>query len=131
MNENKGIMFDAALVAELKEQFFMIDKDPGCGNRLFFDNSGGSLRLKKAVEIKSALEQYPDCPERDHARGLDLKAYVQNGTKEILDIVFNSKSGALMSELTASQCMFHIVDLIKTGTPVWSALCLLLIFPAV
>lgn len=112
MNENKGIMFDEALVAELKEQFYMPDDDPKYGERLFFDNSGGSLRLKKAVEIKADLERYPDCPERDHARGLDLKAYVQNGTKEILDIMFNAKSGALMSELTASQCMFHIVDLI-------------------
>jgi len=119
MNESNGILFDKSLVAELKEQFYMPNDDPNYGDRLFFDNSGGSLRLKKAVEIKADLERYPDCPERDHARGLDLKAYVQNGTKEILDIVFNAKDGALMSELTASQCMFHIVDLIMdnvTGT---------------
>lgn len=112
MNENKGIMFDEAMVKELKEQFYMPDEDPKTGKRLFFDNSGGSLRLKKAVEVKADLERYPDCPERDHERGLMLKAYVQNGTKEIMDIMFNAKSGALMSELTASQCMFHIVDLI-------------------
>lgn len=112
MDESKGILFDAALTAELKDKFFMEDADPDYGKRLFFDNSGGSLRLKKAVEIKTELERFPDCPERDHNRGLDLKAYVVNGTKDILDIMFNAKEGALMSELTASQCMFQIVDII-------------------
>ncbi|WP_317856024.1 aminotransferase class V-fold PLP-dependent enzyme [Chakrabartyella piscis] len=112
MNETKGILFDSVLVQELKNQFFMPNEDPRDGERLFFDNSGGSLRLQKAVEVKADLERYPDCPERDHERGLTLKAYVQEGTKELLDIVFNAKSGALMSELTASQCMFQIVDLI-------------------
>ncbi len=112
MNETKGIMFEDAYVKELKDQFYMADEDPEDGVRLFFDNSGGSLRLKKAVEIKADLERYPDCPERDHKRGLELKKYVQNGTKEILEIMFNAKQGALISELTASQCMFKIVDLI-------------------
>ena len=112
MDESKGIMFDEALVEELKDQFYMTDADPDEGSRLFFDNSGGSLRLKKAVEIKADLERYPDCPERDHKRGLMLKEFVQKGTKEILEIMFNAKSGALISELTASQCMFKMVDII-------------------
>ena len=112
MDESKGILFDDALVAELKDSFYMTDVDPKTGERLFFDNSGGSLRLKKAVEVKTEAEQIPDCPERDHPRALDVKAFVQNGEAEILDILFNAKSGALITELTASQCMFRIVDLI-------------------
>lgn len=112
MKEEKGIMFDNEFVAELKSQFYMPDEDPKSGSRLFFDNSGGSLRLKKAVEIKEALERYPDCPERDHETGLMLLDYVKKGTQEILDIVFDAKSGSLMSELSASQCMFQIVDII-------------------
>lgn len=112
MNESKGIMFDDAMIKELKAQFYMPDVDPMDGKRLFFDNSGGSLRLKKAVEIKAELEQFPDCPERDHERGVIIHEYVKQGTKEIMDIVFNAKEGSLMSELSASQCMFGIVDLI-------------------
>lgn len=112
MDERKGILFDDALVRVLKDEFFMVEADPDYGQRLFFDNSGGSLRLKKAVEIKAELERYPDCPERDHPRGKDVMAYVKNGTRDILDLIFNARSGALMSELTASQCMFRIVELI-------------------
>lgn len=112
MDETRGILFADEYQKELKEKFFFADADPEKGERLFFDNSGGSLRLKKAVEAKADLERYPDCSERDHERGLILKGYVQKGTEEILDLMFNAKSGALMTELTASQCMFQIVSLI-------------------
>ena len=117
MDESRGILFDSAFTAELKEQFCMTDADPAYGERLFFDNSGGSLRLKRAVEIKAELERFPDCPERDHPRGLDLRAYVRNGTRDILETVFHARSGALMTELTASICMFKIVDLILDNVP--------------
>lgn len=112
MDESKGILFSSAFTAELQDKFFMEKEDPVYGERLFFENSGGSLRLKRAVEVKADLERYPDCPERDYPRGLDMKAYVKKGTEEILDIVFNAKEGALVSELTASVCMFKIVDMI-------------------
>ena len=41
-----GLLFEEEYVKELKKEFFMVDSDPGIGERLFFDNSGGSLRLK-------------------------------------------------------------------------------------
>lgn len=100
----------------LKEQFYHADEDPEHGTRLFFENSGGSLRLKKAVEVKCAVEQFPDCPERVRGRGLELQSYVKNGTKEILEVVF----GALLTELSASQAMYQavgaVMENVKWGT---------------
>ncbi len=109
---NKGNFFDDTYQKELKEKFYHADADPEHGTRLFFDNSGGSLRLKKCVEAKAALECFPDCPERIHARSVYLKGLVEEGTKQILEIMFGAKSGALMTELTASQTMFQMVGLI-------------------
>ena len=117
MDESKGILFDETLVKELKSCFYMTDEDPKDGPRLFFDNSGGSLRLKKAVEVKADLERYPDCPERDHERGLELKKYVQDGTNEILSLMFNASNGSLITELTASQCMFKLVQTVMDNVP--------------
>lgn len=120
MNTEHGILFDDTYQKTLKEQFYAVDEDPQYGSRLFFENSGGSLRLKKAVEAKCAAEQFPDCPERTHTRGLYLQDYVTNGTKEILEVVFGAKSGSLVSELSASQTMFQVMDIImenvKWGT---------------
>ena len=59
-----GELFSDEYQKSLKEQFCYADTDPDYGDRLFFENSGGSLRLRAAVEAKAGLEEYPDCPER-------------------------------------------------------------------
>lgn len=117
MNENKGIFFDDAFQKSLKSKFYCADADPTYGKRLFFDNSGGSLRLKKCVDAKAALEMFPDCPERMHERSVMLQETVNKGTKEILEIMFGATGGALITELTASQAMFHMVGLIMENIP--------------
>lgn len=112
MDNKHGVLFSDEFQKSLKAQFCFGDADPEYGERLFFENSGGSLRLRSAVEAKCSLEEFPDCPERVRGRGLDLSAYVKNGTQEILEIVFGAKSGALITELSASQTMFHAVGTI-------------------
>lgn len=109
MNENQGLLFSTQLQQELKEQFYYPDGDPQYGKRLFFENSGGSLRLKRCLEAKASTEMFPDCPERIHERSLHLKHLVEHGTQEILEIMFGAKSGTLLTELTASQTMFHMI----------------------
>lgn len=47
MDETKGILFDESFQKELKGRFCYPDGDPKYGERLFFDNSGGSLRLRR------------------------------------------------------------------------------------
>ena len=42
---------------------------------------------------------------------------IVNETREILEIMFGAKSGALITELTASQTMFHMVGLIMENIP--------------
>lgn len=112
MEHENGLLFEKEFQKELKSKFCYADADPQYGERLFFENSGGSLRLKKCVEAKARLEEFPDCPERIHERSMWLKSIVDNGTKDILQTVFGAKSGALITELTASQTMFHMVGLI-------------------
>lgn len=117
MNYPNGLLFDEKFQKELKNKFYYTDSDPEYGERLFFENSGGSLRLKKCVEAKAEHEKFPDCPERIHERSLYLKGLVDKGTKEILEIIFGAKSGSLITELTASQTMFHMVGLIMENIP--------------
>lgn len=116
MDDKNGILFSDEYQKHLKEQFCYPDADPEHGKRLFFENSGGSLRLKQAVEAKASAEQYPDCPERVRGRGFELSRYVKDGTEDILKTVFGAKSGALLTELSASQAMFHAVGTIMEGT---------------
>lgn len=81
MNDAKGLLFEKDFQEELKSKFCYADADPVHGERLFFENSGGSLRLKKCVETKAEHEMFPDCPERIHARSLYLKELVEKGKR--------------------------------------------------
>lgn len=113
MNEYKnGLAFNEELVKEIKDKFFYVDSDPISGKRLFFDNAGGALRLKKAVEKQSELEAFPDCPERDHEMSHYLQRIQKQGQDDIR-LIFNAKNdGSIITSLTASQAMFQIVGTI-------------------
>lgn len=117
MKNAYGILFKADFQQALKDRFYYADRDPAGAERLFFDNSGGSLRLKAALEAKAIIEQLPDCPERTHQQAQELNRIVQDGTRDILSCVFGTESGALITELTASQAMFHMVELVLENIP--------------
>ena len=110
-------MFSKSLSEEIKNRFYYVDADPEFGERLFFENSGGSLRLKESVLKQAEYQAYPDCPERTHNRSLDLKRVQLQGIDDIMKVVFGANDGALLSEMTASQVMFQTVGAILENCP--------------
>lgn len=118
MNQEKdGQFFDDALLTEIRKQFCYLEKDSQGRDRLFFENAGGSLRLRKCVEAKAKYEEYPDCPERIHDIALMLKKLQTDGTRDIMEVVFGAKSGSLVTELSASQTMFQMACAIAENIP--------------
>ncbi|MFK9095238.1 aminotransferase class V-fold PLP-dependent enzyme [Bacillus salipaludis] len=108
-NYEIGKLMDMELLAELREKFAFLDHDPDYGERLFFDNSGGSIRLKEAIHVREKIDLLPDCPERYHLRAVDFNNIMEKGTNDVLNVMFGAKSGSLLTELTASQAMFNMV----------------------
>ena len=109
--------FQPELQAQIKERFYYVNEDHEGRKRQFFENSGGSLRLKAAVEAKAKMERIPDCPERIHATALWLKQVKEDGIRDIMEVIFGAKSGALVTELTASQVIFQITRAIVENVP--------------
>ena len=114
---SEKIFFPPQLQQEIKNKFYYVNTDYLGRVRQFFDNSGGSLRLKAAVEEKARLEQLPDCPERIHDTAQMLQQVKAEGIRDILEVIFGAKSGALVSELTASQVIFQITRTIVENAP--------------
>lgn len=108
----KGEFFPSELWQEVRNKFAFIEADPQLGKRLFFDNSGGSLRLQAAIDAKTELDLIPDCPERYHERADLLNEVIQKGTNDILKVILGAKDGALMTEMTASQTIFQGISTI-------------------
>lgn len=112
MEQAHGEFFPDDYQKKLMAEFCYGNEDPEYGHRLFFENSGGSLRLRRAVKAKADFEEYPDCPERTRGRGLKFGEVVSEGTKDIMETIFGAKGGVLITELTASQTMYRAVGAI-------------------
>jgi selenocysteine lyase/cysteine desulfurase len=108
MNIAEGELFSDALMKEVKSRFHYVDHDMNGRERLFFDNAGGSFRLKAAVDQFARIDALPDCPERIHELAVFLQQVQARGTEDLRTIL-NARGGSVYASLTASGGMFDMV----------------------
>ena len=105
---NRGQLFDKALSKKIKDMFYHVDIDPVMNKkRIFFDNAGGSLRLKRANDMLKKMDELPDCPEHSNQTSKWLLD-VQRKSYEDIKTIFNAKSGSIVTSLTASMVIFEM-----------------------
>ena len=102
--------FDEKTMKKIRKSFYYVDRDIDGRKRIFFENSGGSFRLKNAVKAKAYYESIPDCPERTHKRAQELIAVQKKAEEDILRVIFNASGGVLDCALTASQLNFKLAE---------------------
>lgn len=115
-NIAQGQLFSEELQKQIRDRFYHIESDPQIGSRLFFENAGGSLRLKKAIEAHNTIEAFPDCPERIHNRALRLGEIQEEGLCNVR-VILNAKSGSILTSLTASQVIFEMTRAVAENIP--------------
>ncbi len=104
-----GLLFDEKLQSEIKNRFWHVDSDPEAGKRLFFENAGGSLRLKAVNKAYQEADSFPDCDSRKHPRAKALRKLTLNGFAD-LRVMFNApKYGQIIAEKSSSKVMFEMV----------------------
>jgi selenocysteine lyase/cysteine desulfurase len=116
MNQNdypQGLLFEPDMLRQVRDRFCNIDAD-SFGPRVFFENSGGSLRLKACIQAVAGIDSHPDCPGR-HQQEADVQGEIVKKGYEDLRIIFNAKAGSIATCLSASQVMFNIVGAIADG----------------
>ncbi|MDP2024078.1 MAG: aminotransferase class V-fold PLP-dependent enzyme [Hydrogenophaga sp.] len=116
MNTSQGSLFPEALTQDIKDRFHYVDHDMNGRERLFFDNAGGSFRLKSAVERFAQIDALPDCPERIHELSLFLQKVQADGTADLRTIL-NAQGGSVYASLTASGAMFDMVRAVAENIP--------------
>lgn len=104
----RGLAFSAALMREVRERFLLVERDHHGRERLYFDNAGGSFRLKAAIERFAAIDAVPDNTERIHKTALELQAVQARGWDDVRTIL-NAEGGSIFAALTASGAMFDMV----------------------
>lgn len=112
MNYPCGLHFSPDIMKEVREKFLYLDCDKFIGARLFFDNAGGSFRLKSVENVFTEIDSIPDCPERNHKMALYLQSIQQKGEDDIRLLLNAPENGSIISSLTASQVIFQMVQTI-------------------
>jgi len=102
-------IFSEQEMLKIRESFHYLEKDFNGNTRLYFDNAGGSFRLKKAEAKFNEIDQIPDCSERHHKMALYLQSIEEKG-KDDVRTIFNVEGGSIATSLTASQLMFQLVE---------------------
>jgi len=114
--KKKGKFFSDELLKEIKEKFYYVDRDPYNGERLYFENAGGSLTLKSVVKLTNEATALPDSPNRPSLAAKPLKEMVVKG-KEDIKLFLGAKSGQVVSSETASRVIFLIIGAIIENSP--------------
>jgi cysteine desulfurase / selenocysteine lyase len=113
---DRGEAFPADLSREIKARFLHVDHDFRGRQRLFFENAGGSLRLKAAVDAVAQVDAIPDSAERIHEVAAWLKQVQVRGTDDVR-LLLNATGGTVHASLTASGAMFDMVRAVAENVP--------------
>ncbi|WP_353364058.1 aminotransferase class V-fold PLP-dependent enzyme [Acidovorax sp. FG27] len=112
----QGLLFREAVMRQVQERFLQVDHDHAGRPRIYFDNAGGSFRLKAAVERFAQIDAVPDNTERIHPVARELQAIQAAGTDD-LRMMLNAQGGSVHAALTASGAMFEMVRAIALNVP--------------
>ena len=112
----EGQSFSDELMREVKRRFLHVDHDSHGRRRLYFDNAGGSFRLKAAVERFAQVDAVPDNTERIHEAAVELQGIQAQGSAD-LRTVLNAQGGSVYASLTASGAMFDMVRAVAENVP--------------
>jgi selenocysteine lyase/cysteine desulfurase len=111
-----GAAFPAELSAQVKARFHHVDHDFMGRERLYFENAGGSLRLKAALEAVATVDAVPDSAERIHEVAAWLKQVQTRGLDDVR-LLLNASGGTVHASLTASAAMFEMVRAVAQNVP--------------
>jgi selenocysteine lyase/cysteine desulfurase len=115
-DESRGVALPVKLSQQIKSRFHHVDHDFMGRKRIYFENAGGSLRLKAATEAVAKVDAIPDSAERIHEVAAWLKQVQERGIEDVR-VMLNAKGGTIHASLTASGAMFDMIRAVAENVP--------------
>ncbi len=112
-----GQLMPAELTAQIREKYHHVDVDPFTNKkRLFFDNSGGSFRLKAASDAFKKVDDLPNCGGHGGVASDYLDSLRAQACEDI-STMFNAEGGCIATSMTASIIVFDVSEAIIANVP--------------
>ncbi|WP_299350757.1 aminotransferase class V-fold PLP-dependent enzyme [uncultured Shimia sp.] len=110
------IQDNPALIAVIRDRFAHVDSCPFQGPRIFFENAGGALTLKSAVETSAKYAAIPDNQGRDNPAAHALVATI-NAAKADLAVLMNASSGQFFAGESGTELLFRLIRTACVNVP--------------
>lgn len=101
-------MFSDTLLADVRDRFAHVDSCPKAGPRVFFENAGGALTLKSAIETSTYYAAIPDNQGRDNEMAHDLVDTI-NRAKDDMRVFFNAPQGDIFVGESGTELLFRLI----------------------
>ena len=101
-------MITDSLLSEIRGRFAHVESCPKAGPRVFFENAGGALTLKSAVETSTYYAAIPDNQGRDNEMAHDLVDTI-NRAKDDMSVFFNAPEGDIFVGESGTELLFRLI----------------------
>ncbi len=108
-------MFDGRLMQEIRERFHHVDTCPYQGERIFFENAGGSLTLKSVVETNTHFVSIPDNQGRDNPASHELVRVIAQA-RDDMRVFLGVDEGPVFTGESGTELLFRLVRAAVLGS---------------
>lgn len=108
-------MFENSLMQEIRQRFHHVDTCPYQGERIFFENAGGSLTLKSVVETNTHFAAIPDNQGRDNPASHELVRVI-NVAREDMRLFLGASEGPVFIGESGTELLFRLVRAAVLGS---------------
>lgn len=117
MTEEPNISpLSSELLEQIRSRFHHVDHCPYTGKRIFLENAGGTLTLKKVCERLSEIGAIPDNEGRRNAASEAMSVIVNQGLED-LRTFFGARSGVVFGGETGTECIFRLMRSAAMAAP--------------
>ena len=104
------------LVSKIRQKFCNVNTCPISGDRIFFENAGGALTLKSALETTTKFASIPDNQGRDNLASQALNDIIKNAKTDLSEL-FNTKSGEFFMGESGTELLFRLIRNAVVASP--------------
>lgn len=108
--------FAPDLMQEVRDRFAHVAECPFQGTRIFFENAGGALTLRSAVETSAKFAALPDNQGRDNPAAAALGEIIADARAD-MQTFFNPDGGQFFVGESGTELLFRLIRTAVMGTP--------------
>jgi len=109
------VAINSELLSKVRDRFAQIDTCPVQGERVFFENAGGALTLKAAVETSTQYAAIPDNQGRDNPASHELNRVIDQSMADMREFM-NAKDGQFFVGESGTELLFRLISNACLGT---------------